>query len=133
MIKKHITYFGRSAVMACDGQCDKAWGINKRPKLYYMEPGIPPRELKDKERPVDDGDYLYLADGVLGKAPANPDTYEGGEGKPYQGRLNQANAHLMNKWCARECERSVIVGNDKKIIVPDLKSPKPNMQERNYK
>lgn len=36
-------------------------------------------------------------------APADPGTYEGPDGKP------QADGDRLNRWCVRECERSVIV------------------------
>ena len=38
-----------------------------------------------------------------GIAPKDPGTYEGGEGKPLDASGKPEN---MNKWCARECERS---------------------------
>lgn len=36
-------------------------------------------------------------------APADPGTYEGPDGKP------QAEGDRLNRWCVRECERSVII------------------------
>lgn len=80
-----ITYFGEQMHVACDRQCGKAWGINNRPRV----------QLSD-----DDDDYVFLADGELGEAPANPGTYEGGHPKP----LTPDN--FPNRWCVRECERS---------------------------
>lgn len=131
MIKKDITYFGQASVLVCDGQCNKAWGMNSRPQLYFMEKGpCKPRLLREGEDPRDDDDYVYIADGELGEAPEQPGTSEGGDCKPFNGKLNQANAHLMNKWCARECERSVIVRKGEKIELPDLANPTPNVYAR---
>ena len=74
-----IKYFGVDVKVACDGKCNKAWGINSRPSN------------EDKSE--------WLSDNELGEVPANPGTYEGGIGKPSD--LSQ----FPNKWCVRECER----------------------------
>lgn len=84
MISKEITYFGQKCTFSCDGKCNKAWGINNRPKI----------QLSD-----DDDDVVYLADGELPDAPEDPGTYEGGHAKPTQ------DEQKPNKWCVRECER----------------------------
>jgi hypothetical protein len=84
---KHILWFEHHVVLACDGNCKKAWGINCRPKIDFD--------------PYDPDDYAFLADNELGDAPVDPGTWEGGHGKP-------SGPHEMNKWCARECERSGI-------------------------
>lgn len=86
MIAKAILYFGKPVVLACDSQCHKAWGINSRPNIRFD----------------DEDDSCMLSDDELGDSPIDPGTYEGGDGKPF---------HIedrLNKWCARECERSVI-------------------------
>mgnify|MGYP001028433341 CR=1 FL=1 len=90
MIKKEIIYFGQKVIIACDEKCNKAWGINSRPKIQLDE---------DNE-----DDYCYLADNELDEAPADPGTYEGFEmcGKP------QTKEERLNKWCCRECERCFI-------------------------
>ena len=31
-MKKQITYCGQQVFVSCDEKCDKAWGINNRPK-----------------------------------------------------------------------------------------------------
>ena len=89
-MQKLITYCGRKMILVCDGKCDKAWGVSSRPKI----------QLSDS----DENDYCFLADDELEIAPENPLTYEGFdmEGKP------QTNEEKMNRWCARECERSSI-------------------------
>ncbi len=86
---KLITWFGSPAAVACDGQCLKAWGISQRPK----------RMLSD-----DEDDFEWLADDELPLAPQDPGTYEGECAKPLP------HEPKLNKWCVRECERSVLYG-----------------------
>lgn len=88
MHTKEIVWFGQKCQLVCDGKCNKAWGINNRPKLSLD--------------PNDEDDVVYLADDELPDAPADPGTYEGGLGKP-------TSPEHKNKWCARECERSAII------------------------
>jgi hypothetical protein len=89
MIVKQITWFSHDALLACDARCDKAWGINNRPKIEF-----------DPDEP---DDYAFLPDHDLGIAPDDPGTYEGGHAKPV------APGERLNKWCARECERHRLV------------------------
>jgi hypothetical protein len=98
MIQKNIVKFGTPAVVACDANCSKAWGVVKRPRIE-LDPG-------------DCDDIAYLADSELGDAPADPGTYEGFDAKP------QAPEERLNKWCSRQCERSVIVAPNQ---IPTLK------------
>lgn len=86
LLAKAIVYCGNRIVLVCDGQCHKAWGINNRPKIQLD--------------PDNEDDVIWLADDELGEAPIDPGIYEGGEAKP-----TYPDARL-NKWCARECERS---------------------------
>ena len=88
-IETDITYLGEAQTVACDGRCDKAWGVNLRPRVPLD--------------PDDEDDYCFLADDELGEAPVDPGTYEGGHGKL---RARPARSGGHNKWCARECERS---------------------------
>lgn len=85
-----IVYCGQAATIACDAKCEKAWGINTRPRHYFVG------EEKDPD------DYAFLADGELGEAPKDPGTYEGGDAKPTK------RDQRLNRWCARECERCEI-------------------------
>ncbi len=48
-------------------------------------------------------DYVFLSDEELGRAPVNPGTYEGNDCKP------KSTKDRLNKWCARECERSKLI------------------------
>jgi hypothetical protein len=89
VIVKQIIYFSTPCTLACDANCGKAWGVNNRPQIALD--------------PNDEDDIAYLADGELDDAPADPGTYEGGQGKP------QTPDQRLNKWCARECERSIMV------------------------
>ena len=88
MFVKGIIFCGQHASLACDGKCNKAWGISGRPR----------NQLSDNE-----DDYEYLSDMELEDAPLDPGTYEGGCAKP------APNGEKLNKWCARECERAEMV------------------------
>lgn len=108
-----------------DGRCDKAWGINGRPKLYFQEEDQAPRPLNQGEEPRDADDYVYVRDSELGTAPGPGETVglsEGGHCKPSAEPL--VDGERMNKWCARECER----GGWNEI--PDLERPQPNYRRR---
>jgi hypothetical protein len=100
MIAKQILYFGHKLILACDACCEKAWGINNRPRLQVS--------------PTDEDDYAFQADGELEEAPADPGTVEGGDCKP---RLPR---ERLNKWCCRECERSVRVKPGEDCELPDF-------------
>jgi len=78
MIKKEIQFCFRKRILACDGKCYKAWGMNSRSTRQLSE---------------DIDDYFYFADNELGMAPIDPGTYEGCFSKPEDKQLN--------KWCAR--------------------------------
>lgn len=98
MHTKIIRVFNREMVLACDGNCGKAWGISQRPEV----------ELSD-----DPDDVAYLADGELGIAPSDPGTYEGGHAKP-------SSPAGMNKWCLRQCERSDLAVGLDTVALPDF-------------
>lgn len=85
-IEKVITFFGKPARVACDGNCAKAWGIRNRPRVQLSE---------------NEDDCAFLADSELGTAPEDPGTYEGGHAKPVGAALPED----LNKWCVRQCER----------------------------
>lgn len=94
---KRIIYCGQKLLLCCDGNCNKAWGMNSRPQVAGRE---------DEDEP------WYLSDDELGIAPLHPGTWEGGHGKP-----NPADPE-MNKWCARECERSTMTALGDPIKLP---------------
>ena len=133
ILQKNIRYFGVQSVLACDGRCDKAWGINRRPRLYFQESLVEPRALTKDEEPRNDDDYVYVGDNELPTAPADPGTYEADEAKPSAVPL--IDPSRMNKWCARECERSKIVpaGESISIALPNLETPRPNIPRREIK
>lgn len=83
----NIIFCGQEVVILCDRKCHKAWGINSRPRIYFNL--------------LDDDDFAFESDLELGIAPADPGVYEGGISKPL--RVNE----FPNKWCVRQCERSV--------------------------
>lgn len=107
MLTTQITYFGKPCTVACDARCDKAWGLNGRPRVTF-DPGEP-------------DDYAFLADGELGSAPAETGTWEGGHGKPSE----VPSRH--NKWCVRECERSETFEPGETIVLRDLSKRLFNM------
>lgn len=89
VLASHISYFARPVLLVCDERCDKAWGINNRPK----------KQLSDNE-----DDYEFLSDDKLDTAPIDTGISEGGHKKP----KHYGERH--NKWCARECERAEKLG-----------------------
>lgn len=91
ILVKAIRFFDELVVLACDGRCEKAWGINSRPRV----------QLSD-DNP---DDYEFLADGELPEAQRDPGTYEGECAKP----KDYSDPTRQNKWCARECERHTMV------------------------
>lgn len=112
-MRKLITFFGQQTVLACDGRCDKAWGMNGRPRKMLSED--------------DPDDYVYEPDGTLGTAPAPGLTRgisEGGDMKPSAKPLSDP--ERMNRWCARECERSRLFRPGERESLPDFGAPVPN-------
>lgn len=119
MIQKPIVFFGQRLVLACDGRCDKAWGINGRPRHRFQPEDIEP------------DDHVHLPDSALGTAPGPGETVglsEGGEMKPSAVPLTDG--ARMNKWCARECERSEKVKPGAPIVLDNMEDPIPNMPHR---
>jgi hypothetical protein len=136
MIEKRIVYFAQGARVGCDNDCRKAWGIQCRPRVYFdaggslvgigtstsdmqeIEEGTLPFLKRDEE--VDPDNHAYIPDRLLGKAPTDLGTYEGGHGKPdWRPRTGEK----MNKWCMRQCERCVMTtpGNsDGPLALPDM-------------
>ncbi len=88
-MEKEITYFGQKVTVKCDGECNKSWGRNTRPR---------------KQLSNDPDDYMYYSNLELGEAPTNPGTIEGDDCKPL------FKWEFPNKWCVRECERCVFLG-----------------------
>lgn len=105
--KALIRYLGEMVIMACDGRCSKAWGIDKRPRMMVSEA---------------EGDYCFLSDDDLLEAPVDPGTTEYGEHKP------RAAKYFPNKWCVRQCERSeMFEQGTPEIILHDWSEPKYNI------
>lgn len=110
MICKPILYFGKNVILVCDAQCNKAWGNNNRPFV----------RLSQRQ-----DDIEWLSDEELSEAPANPGTYEGDEAKPTYSE------ERLNKWCARECERSRIVDPCEDFKLHDWTKRVQNIQKEN--
>ncbi|MDO8269659.1 MAG: hypothetical protein Q7T54_03250 [Candidatus Levybacteria bacterium] len=94
-------YFGKDVVISCDLKCFKAWGINERPRV----------QLSNEE-----DDYEWLADDELGLAPEESPWTEGDQNKPNPSEEGQ----VHNKWCVRECERSVMTKPGEPIELQDF-------------
>jgi hypothetical protein len=104
---------GYNELLLCDGNCRKAWGINHRPKIEFSD--------------VDPDDYAFLPDSEVGEAPADPGTYEGGHAKP----RHDAGPNRQNKWCLRECERSISLAPGEAFRLPnDFLTRVYNMKSR---
>src|SRR5271157_5191566 len=102
---KQIVFFGQKAKVGCDNKCHKAWGRNGRLQLYFHNDASPAfvgyvYDIHDGQ--IDEDNMAWLPDYLLGIAPADPETYEGGHAKPTDPAEDPAK---MNKWCVRECER----------------------------
>jgi len=103
LIKKEIRTFDKKEIVACDAKCNKAWGICQRPK-----------KVLDEKEP---DNFYFLPDGALGKAPEDPGEYEGRCAKPTNDK------ERLNKWCVRQCERSLrmkINDNITEDFLPDF-------------
>lgn len=114
ILAKPILYCDTWMVLACDGRCDKAWGIQGRAT----------RKLS-----ADEDDYVYLGDGELGVAPGPGETAiieEGEDRKPSATALCETDSARMNRWCARQCERSRMY----RQLLPNMESPEPNLLSR---
>lgn len=125
MIAKAIRYFGQPCILVCDAKCNKAWGY-ERPHFYLGEPGQPVHGWGHiMEYPKDDAieldDFVFLSDDELPDAPADNGWYEGGEGKP------TCDSERLNKWCARNCERSIIVDDNEDFTLPDFSARRYNI------
>lgn len=110
ILSKSITFSDQPAVLACDHNCSKAWGRDNRPKVQID--------------PNNQDDFAYLADSELGEAPEDPGTYEGGAAKPL------SDVELLNKWCARACERCVMQEPGTTITLPDFSNRVYNISQR---
>jgi hypothetical protein len=106
LVVSKIKAYGKDMILACDGKCHKAWGYQNRPSISFDE--------------EDEDDIAWLSDTELGDAPDNPGTYEGGHGKPSE--------PIHNKWCFRECERSISCEPSQliKLLLPDYSQRRYN-------
>jgi hypothetical protein len=114
MLAKSIVFLGHACVLICDGSCDKAWGMQARPRRMLSE---------------DEDDYVYLPDRELGTAPGPGKTEiceEGGDRKPSAKPLFAEHSQLMNRWCARQCERARMLRADE--VLPDMDCPESNIK-----
>jgi hypothetical protein len=106
-MEKIITYFGQKIKVKCDEKCNKAWGTNKRPRIYPEISndkifGLNNKSVYPNKENIDLDHYAYCSDGELQESPIDPGTYEGDDAKPTNKN------EIGNKWCVRECERCVM-------------------------
>lgn len=107
MLLRVVTAYGERMALGCDGRCERAYGRQDRPKVFAGT--------------GNDDDWAWLADSEIKElAPENPGSYEGGVGKPKEA------ADRLNRWCFRECERSVFAGSRETLV--EL----PNLSKRYY-
>lgn len=132
-MEKIITYFDEKAKVACDENCNKAWGGNNRPRVYeglgeqifgfgFTKSIYPDKDIENID------DWAYLSDNELGDAPENPRTEEGGDLKPTN------KDEIGNRWCVRECERCVMskIGEwNKPLQLKDLSKRYYNYTDKN--
>lgn len=103
-----ILFCGNACRVTCDSACEKAWGINSRPRVSLSR---------------NPDDYAFLADDEVGFAPDDPGTYEGGHGKPmHPGR--------HNKWCVRECERCEMHKPSETLMIRDFSKRRYNIPRK---
>ena len=95
---EEILWFGRKAILACDAKCSHAWG-RRRPKRMLSN---------------DCDDFESVSDYEAGPCP-----FSGMDLDSDGGDMKPNSPEGKNKWCARSCERSVIVGLDDPIVLPD--------------
>lgn len=109
VFSSEIIFFRQKQIVACDAKCNKAFGAGGRPQVKLSS---------------DPDDFEWLADNELGDAPQITGYTEGGQDKP----LKLSEAH--NKWCARQCERSVMVSPGEPIMLPDFSKRIPNIDSK---
>lgn len=109
-LRSEILYYGRRTIVECDRKCLYAWGENLRPRV-----------LLDSSDPED---WAWISDGIAGVAPRGLGYYEG-----FGGRPTLPDRHT--RWCALECERSVVrpFGADR-VEPPDFSRPVYNLRDR---
>jgi hypothetical protein len=113
-------------VICCDRKCHKAWGVGRRPKNQLFLPDV---------SATDPDDIEYLSDTELDEAPRDPGTYEGGQAKPINYTKPNEPPARHNKWCIRECERSVTYPEAEflraeTVLLPNMSCRLPNKYDR---
>lgn len=109
-----IIFAGKKAKVNCDEKCEKAFGINSRPRVQLSE------NLDD---------YAFLADDELARAPADSGFSIGGIRKP----INKKD--IPNKWCINECERcnmSAMGKSDEPLEVRDFSIRRHNIPKNDW-
>ena len=120
MIAKSILFFEHNVILICDGKCEKAWGCSNRPQIYhyYLPAAFEDEAICD--------DTCDMADNELGIAPSYPGTWEGRDGKPL------TKGSRLNRWCARECERSILIPDGDMPDAIGFDNNLPDFSRRRY-
>lgn len=125
-IARDVLFGGQKCVVACDAKCHKAWGMNQRLQFHRDNTGayrkMSNEEIEDRAICPDENDTMYLPDADMDEAPVEPGTWEGEDTKPVDPE------DRLNKWCTRECERSVLVDRGHPITLPNFDHPVFNME-----
>ena len=112
LLAKPIMFCGHNLIIYCDGRCDLAWGIEKRPRKMLSK--------------TDPDDFCYLGDedpDIGAPPPLEQCGSEGGDLKPSAASLTSSDSPRMNRWCVRACERSIGIEEPR---LRDLKHPQRN-------
>ena len=120
---KRVAFCGADVLIACDGKCSHAWG---------------PRRPKQQLSPDPEGVTVWAPDVVWASDDeAGPCPLQGMDLDSEGGDLKPDSPALMNKWCARACERKTLCdlppqGGQMVVSVPDWSRPRFNVR-REYK
>ena len=104
---------GRTVLVRATYYHDGPSVVACRPAGARGRGGSPRRPLVVLSDSVDD--FAWLSDEELGTAPTYPGSFEGADGKP----VDYDDPLRLNRWCARECERSVILRAGP-LVLPDF-------------
>lgn len=88
----------------------KSYSLVRHVICFVMESVIRLGGVASRPRVIVDGVLYWVADNEFDCAPEDPGTYEGDHGKPHV-----ESGYNMNKWCARSCERSKILGKNEEV------------------
>lgn len=98
MIVRAVKVKNRTLFVACDANCNKAFGRDDRPRGDHPD------------------DSMYIPDDLAPDAPIDPGSRAGADAKP------RCLSERLNAWCRDICERSVVL-DAQRAIAPEASSP----------